>query len=94
VVESFRSGQQTRVDTRKTLHLHRGLARFTGRHRVKVGDELLEGERIFIDTGARPAIPPLPGLETTDYLTNASIMELGEIWIKQELRPTSAASSR
>jgi pyruvate/2-oxoglutarate dehydrogenase complex dihydrolipoamide dehydrogenase (E3) component len=79
VVESFRSGQQSRVDTRKTLHLHRAHARFVGPHRVKVGDEMLEGERIFIDTGARPAIPPLPGLEAIGYLTNASIMELSEV---------------
>ena len=79
VVESFRSGQQSRVDARKTLHLHRGQARFTAPRQIKVGDELLEGERIFIDTGARPDIPPLPGLETIDYLTNASIMELSEV---------------
>ncbi len=79
VVESFRSGQQSRVDARKTLHLHRGHARFVGPHQVKVGDEVLEGERIFIDAGARPDIPSLPGLETIDYLTNASIMELREV---------------
>jgi pyruvate/2-oxoglutarate dehydrogenase complex dihydrolipoamide dehydrogenase (E3) component len=79
VVESFRSGQQSRVDARKTLHLHRGHARFVGPRQVKVGDQLLEGERIFIDTGARPDIPPLPGLETVGYLTNASIMELNEV---------------
>jgi pyruvate/2-oxoglutarate dehydrogenase complex dihydrolipoamide dehydrogenase (E3) component len=79
VVESFRSGNQSRVDARKTLHLHRGHARFTAPHEVRVGDELLEGERIFIDTGARPDIPPLAGLETIDALTNASIMELSVI---------------
>lgn len=34
---------------------------------------------IFIDTGARPAIPSIPGLEPVDYLTNASLMELTEL---------------
>src|SRR5262249_21976726 len=38
-----------------------------------------EGERIFINTGARPAIPSLPGLDRIDYLTNASLMELREL---------------
>jgi len=76
VVESFRSGQQSRVDARKTLRLYRGHARFAGPNAVRVGDEALESERIFIDTGARPDIPRLPGLETVDFLTNASIMEL------------------
>ncbi len=79
VVESFRAGQQNRVDARKSLHLHRGHAQFVAPHQIKVGDELLESEHIFIDTGARPDIPRLPGLETVDYLTNASIMELGEL---------------
>lgn len=79
VVESFRSGQQRQVDSRRTLHLHRGHARFRGPHAILVGDETLESERIFIDTGARPNIPRLPGLETVDYLTNASIMELAEL---------------
>src|SRR5262249_32411127 len=79
IVESFRSGQQSRIDARKTPHLHRGDARFTAPRQLQVGDELLEGERIFIDIGARPDIPSLPGLEAIDYLTNASIMELGQV---------------
>jgi pyruvate/2-oxoglutarate dehydrogenase complex dihydrolipoamide dehydrogenase (E3) component len=36
----------------------------------------LEGERVFINTGARPSIPRLEGLDRVGYLTNASIMEL------------------
>jgi len=79
VVESFRSGQQSRVDARKTLRLYRGEARFVSPHQVRVGDDVLESERIFINTGARPAIPSLPGLDSVDYLTNASIMELQEL---------------
>ena len=79
VVESFRAGQQRRVDARKTLRLYRGEARFVSPHQVCVGDDVLESERIFINTGARPAIPPLPGLDSVDYLTNASIMELTKL---------------
>ncbi|HEV2493743.1 MAG TPA: mercuric reductase [Terriglobia bacterium] len=79
VVESFRAGQQRRMDARKTLRLYHGEARFVSPHQVRVGDDVLEGERIFINTGARPAIPPLAGLDSVDYLTNASIMELNEL---------------
>jgi len=42
IVESFRAGQQNRVDARKSLHLRRGLARFTGPHQLRVEGELLE----------------------------------------------------
>jgi pyruvate/2-oxoglutarate dehydrogenase complex dihydrolipoamide dehydrogenase (E3) component len=44
-----------------------------------VGEDLLESEKIFIDTGARPLIPSIPGLETVDYLTNEGIMELTQL---------------
>jgi pyruvate/2-oxoglutarate dehydrogenase complex dihydrolipoamide dehydrogenase (E3) component len=79
VVESFRSGQQRNVDKRPSLHLYHGVARFTGPHQLAVGNETLESERIFINTGTRPMIPKIEGLEAAGYLTNASIMELDKI---------------
>jgi len=79
IVQSFRSGQQRRMDQRPTLDLHRGHARFIGPHAIQVGTEILESERIFINTGTRPEIPRIEGLDGTAYLTNASIMELREL---------------
>jgi pyruvate/2-oxoglutarate dehydrogenase complex dihydrolipoamide dehydrogenase (E3) component len=79
VVQSFRSGQQHKVDQRPNLRLYRGQARFTGPHRLVVRDQELEAERIFINTGARAAIPRIEGLDAAGYLTNASIMELTEL---------------
>ncbi len=40
---------------------------------------MLESDKIFIDTGARPAVPSIPGLDSVDYLTNASLMDLTEL---------------
>jgi len=76
VVLSFRSGRQKQVDKRANLRLHRGHARFVGSHQLQVGDDLLESEKIFIDTGCRPAAPAIPGLDTGSYLTNESAMQL------------------
>jgi pyruvate/2-oxoglutarate dehydrogenase complex dihydrolipoamide dehydrogenase (E3) component len=76
VVLSFRGGQQKQVDKRANLRLHRGQAWFVGPHQIKVGDDLLESEKIFINTGGRPNIPAIPGLDTISYLTNESVMEL------------------
>jgi pyruvate/2-oxoglutarate dehydrogenase complex dihydrolipoamide dehydrogenase (E3) component len=76
VVLSFRGGQQKQVDKRPNLRLHRGHARFVGPQQLKVGDELLESEKIFINTGGRPTAPAIPGLETVSYLTNESAMQL------------------
>jgi len=79
VVESFRSGQQSNVDRRPNLTLHRGQARFLAPRRVQVGDQVLEGERIFINTGTRTDMPRLEGLDQVPYLTNASLMEMREV---------------
>ena len=76
VVLRFRGGLQKQVDKRANLRLHRGYARFVGPHQLKVGEDLLESERIFIDTGGRPSAPEIPGLNTVPYLTNESIMQL------------------
>jgi len=76
VVLSFRSGRQKQVDKRANLRLHRGHARFLGPHQLQVDNDLLESEKIFIDTGCRPAAPAIPGLETVFYLTNESAMQL------------------
>lgn len=40
----------------------RGQARFLDGERLAVGDEVLRAERYVIATGARPALPPIPGL--------------------------------
>jgi dihydrolipoamide dehydrogenase len=79
VVGQFRSGQERKVQERKSLHLYHGSARFLDPQRVAVGEQVLESNRIFINTGSRPAIPSLEGLAGIDYLDNTSIMELPEL---------------
>jgi pyruvate/2-oxoglutarate dehydrogenase complex dihydrolipoamide dehydrogenase (E3) component len=79
IVSQWRSGLERKVQERKSLHLYRGQARFVGPHRLRVGDQELEGERIFINTGARVDVPRVEGLDRIDYLTNASIMRLNEV---------------
>jgi pyruvate/2-oxoglutarate dehydrogenase complex dihydrolipoamide dehydrogenase (E3) component len=79
IVSQMRGGLERKVQQRKNLRLYRGQARFLDKHRLRVGDQVLEGERIFINTGTRVAVPPLDGLDAVPYLTNATIMELTEV---------------
>ena len=53
-----------------------GLARFLDPHVVSLDDRRLRADRLVIATGSRPAIPPIPGLVETGYLTNEGLMEL------------------
>ncbi len=56
-----------------------GEGRFTGHDALMVGGRTLRFRRAVIATGARPAVPPVPGLETTGYLTNETIFGLTEL---------------
>jgi pyruvate/2-oxoglutarate dehydrogenase complex dihydrolipoamide dehydrogenase (E3) component len=76
VVLSFRGNQQRQVDKRLNLKLYKGLASFVAPHKLNVGEDLLESEKIFLNTGCRPSIPAIPGLDSVSYLTNESIMQL------------------
>ncbi len=79
IVNQWRSGVEKKVRDRKNLQLYRGQAQFTGPHSIRVGDSVLESERFFINSGTRPSIPSVQGLNGIDYLTNATIMQLREI---------------
>ena len=58
------------------LSVIEGHARFDGPRTVRVNDEALEADRIFINVGGRALIPDIPGLAEVDYLTNSSMMEV------------------
>src|SRR5262245_45473448 len=43
---------------------------------VAVNGTLVKAPKVLIATGARPAVPPIPGIEAIDYLTSTSALEL------------------
>jgi pyruvate/2-oxoglutarate dehydrogenase complex dihydrolipoamide dehydrogenase (E3) component len=84
IVESFRSGDERRLEETENLDLVMGEARFSGPKELEV--DLVGGETIsmtaddiFINTGARPANPPIEGLQNVPTLNSTSIMELDEL---------------
>jgi dihydrolipoamide dehydrogenase len=84
VVESFRDSGLKGIEKTKNLELLKGAAGFVGSHQIEVhlndgGMRTLTAERIFINTGGRPANPPVEGLELVPTLDSTSIMELDEV---------------
>jgi pyruvate/2-oxoglutarate dehydrogenase complex dihydrolipoamide dehydrogenase (E3) component len=71
-----RSGLDSWLGGMKGCTLVRGQARFESARAVRVGGEVLEAERVFVNVGARAAVPDLPGLGEVEFLTNSSILEL------------------
>src|SRR5882757_3178867 len=76
VVHSFREGREKQVKRRPNLLFYSGQARFVDVHQIRVGETLLESEKIFINTGGRSRDPGIPGMDTVPYLTNDNIMDL------------------
>jgi pyruvate/2-oxoglutarate dehydrogenase complex dihydrolipoamide dehydrogenase (E3) component len=54
----------------------RGHAHFEDPHTVRVGDDVLHADRIFLNVGGRAIVPDIPGLSDVEFLTNVSILEL------------------
>jgi pyruvate/2-oxoglutarate dehydrogenase complex dihydrolipoamide dehydrogenase (E3) component len=84
IVESFRSGSEQRLAKTEHLDLLRGAARFTGPKIVEVrladgSTRQLFGDLIFVNTGARPALPAVAGIDGVPVLTSTSIMELDRV---------------
>ena len=84
IVESFRSGSQTKIEKTENVELIFGEARFTGPKTVAIklkqgGERELTAEQIFINAGARPSRPKIEGIDSVPYLDSTSIMELDKV---------------
>jgi pyruvate/2-oxoglutarate dehydrogenase complex dihydrolipoamide dehydrogenase (E3) component len=83
IVQSFRQSSVKKIE-QSNAQLIRGEAHFAGTKELKVdlnegGAIQIAAEHIFIDTGARPRIPDVLGLDTVPYLNSTTIMELGQV---------------
>src|SRR5919109_293288 len=76
VVHRSKEGVETWLKSTENLTVYVGHARFEDTHQVRVGEELLEADKIFINVGGRAYVPPLRGLDQVPYLTNSSMMEV------------------
>ena len=84
IVESWRSGSRRRIEDTDGVDLLDGEAQFTGSKtldvRLSSGEtRSLTADVIVINTGARPANPPVEGLKDVPTLNSTTIMELDEI---------------
>ena len=72
------------LDDRETVTVYTGEASFRSPYEIVVKTDtdsfLLEGEKIFINTGATTIIPTISGIEDNPYVyTSTSIMELEKL---------------
>ncbi|MCJ7574625.1 dihydrolipoyl dehydrogenase [Candidatus Bathyarchaeota archaeon] len=63
----------------ESLTYYNTTGEFVSDYTMRVGDETVKAENIFIVSGARPLIPPIKGLEGVNYLTSANVWDLREL---------------
>ena len=90
IVETSRANNLKGLTSTENLTLILGEASFTGSHELTVtlndaapngtaSTRDLTAPRIFLDTGVRSTVPPIPGLRDVPFLDNASLMELDQL---------------
>ncbi len=79
IVTKSRTGLTNSLEKRDNITLYRDYATFESAKSIRVGDQGIESDHIFINTGTRAFIPPIDGLDSVPYLDNVSLMALKEL---------------
>ena len=76
IVHSLSNGIEKWLRDTPNCTVYKGQAQFENAHSIRVGDEILEAQKIFINVGARAFVPNMKGLEKISYFTNSNIMDI------------------
>ncbi len=63
----------------ENLDFYEGEGHFVGDYTIEVNGDKIKGEYIFLASGSRPFIPPIKGVDSVDYLTNETLLQLEEL---------------
>jgi pyruvate/2-oxoglutarate dehydrogenase complex dihydrolipoamide dehydrogenase (E3) component len=69
-------GVEQWMDGLANATVYRGHGRLESAQKVRVNDDLLEADKIFINVGGRALVPPMPGLDQVPFFTNSSMMNV------------------
>jgi mycothione reductase len=76
IVDEGRRGMERSAEGTENLDWYRGWGEFVGDLEMKINEETITAPKIFIASGSRALVPPIPGLEEAGYLDNVSVLEL------------------
>ena len=84
LVDDWRSSAQRRLEATQGLELIWGHARFLGPHELAVqlqdgSERRIRASSVFLNTGGRPGVPALSGLESVPFLDSTTIMDLDAV---------------
>jgi pyruvate/2-oxoglutarate dehydrogenase complex dihydrolipoamide dehydrogenase (E3) component len=79
IVRDFRKGSESSLLKNKNIELIYGTASFISPYEINVelknkSNRVLESQKIFINTGVKPAIPEIEGIDNINYYTSKSLL--------------------
>lgn len=79
IVMKSRTGVENWLRGMERCTVFTGAARFESPNEIRVGDQVLCAKNIFLNVGARPAVPDMPGVREVPFLTSTTILNLDEL---------------
>lgn len=84
LAKSRRSLTESLAPEHKNITVVRGHAAFTGPYQVHVQETKersseITAKQVFVNTGTHAAVPPVPGLADTKFLTTTELLDLEEV---------------
>jgi pyruvate/2-oxoglutarate dehydrogenase complex dihydrolipoamide dehydrogenase (E3) component len=79
IVGKSRSGLESWLGGMKGCTVFRGTARFIAPETMQVNDDVLRAKKVFLNVGARPSVPDLPGVHEVPYLTSTTLLQLEKL---------------
>lgn len=77
-VEHDRHPMEDAINKVEGLSFYPVQGEFIDNYTMKVGDEVIKADTIFLASGARPFIPPIKGIENINYITNDNVWDMTE----------------
>lgn len=79
IIEKSRTGIEKNLRENKNCTVFTGTAAFASPTTMRVAGDLLEAPQIFLNVGARPLVPKMPGVPAVPFLTSTTILDLEEL---------------
>ncbi|MDW3652380.1 MAG: mercuric reductase [Bacteroidia bacterium] len=67
------------MENTPNVTLIREWGRFEGPKQIRVGEEVIEGKKIYINVGTRPFVPPIKGIEEVPWMDSGGVLDLEEL---------------
>ena len=79
IVMKSRTGVESLLRGMERCTVLTGTARFESSTEIRVGEKVLHAKNIFLNVGARPAVPNIPGVSDVPFMTSTTILDLDEL---------------